>query len=95
MFRLSPMQSATTAERHDLPRRRRKMTRAVRRVDLDRAIAALKAAGCEIAGVRVNPETGQFIVVTTAGQSLTEETEEQRLDRELEQHRGKHGHGSA
>lgn len=70
------------------------MTRPLRR-NLDQAIAALKAAGCEIAGVRVNTETGHFIVVTTLGQSLTEETEEQRLDRELAEHRGKHGHGSA
>lgn len=62
--------------------------------DIDRAVSAVKAAGCVVAGVDIWPD-GRIRVITTAAGSLTEETEDERLDREIREDRARHGHGSA
>lgn len=64
---------------------------AFRKVDVDRAIAALKAAGCTIAGFE-DLGNGRFRVLTTQGQVLTPAPEDETVDPELAQFRRGHGY---
>ena len=77
------------AERQAALRRREhpKVTRA----DLDRVAAFLHAMGAKVAAVNVMP--GQTKIVTTDGQGIKLGTDEDELDRELEEYRQQRGNG--
>lgn len=61
--------------------------------DVQRAVSAVKAAGCEVARVDIGLD-GKIQVTTTAGLALTGDAEGETLDRELQEHRRGHGYGA-
>lgn len=63
----------------------------LKRAEINSVIAALKAAGCTIAGVEKLGED-RFRVLTTDAKGLTERSEDESLERELERFRRGHGY---
>lgn len=68
---------------------RRQRQPQVSKAELERVLAVLKAAGEAVGSIEITP--GRIVVTTVSGLShpLDEEAE---LDRELEEHRRKHGY---
>lgn len=83
--------TVTTPEKPPAQRRRRPPAPKVAQGDLDRVAAFLKAAGAKVAAVDLTP--GRARIITTDGQGLTLDADEDELDRELAAHRQARAHG--
>lgn len=66
----------------------------VTEAELSRVTKLLQGLGCKVAAVDTFP-SGKVRIITTEGAGLTLGDEEENLDRELQQHRGSRGYGTA